>query len=68
MVIPIAISALGTVTEGTGTGGLGNKKTNGNHPNYSIIEIGQNIEKSSGDLRRLVVTQNSVKDHQMSLM
>ena len=29
-----------------GTGRLGNKKTNGDHPNYSIIEIGQNTEKS----------------------
>ena len=25
---------------GTGIGGLGNKKTSGDHPNYSIIEIG----------------------------
>ena len=31
---------------GTGTGGLGNKRVSGNHPNYSIIEIGQNPEKS----------------------
>ena len=41
---------------GTRTGGLGNKKTNGDHPNYSIIEIGQNTEKSPGDLRRVAVT------------
>ena len=39
-----------------GTGGLGNKRTNGNHSNDSIIENGQNIEKSPGDLRRLAVT------------
>ena len=26
------------------TGGLGNKSTSGNHPNYYIIEIGQNTE------------------------
>ena len=35
---------------GTGTGGLGNKKTFRDHPNYSIIEIGQNTKKSPGDL------------------
>ena len=29
------------------------------HPNNSIIENGQNTEKSSGDLRRLAVTQSS---------
>ena len=40
---------------GTETGGFGNKRTSGNHPNYSIIKISQNAEKSPGDLRRLVV-------------
>ena len=49
-----------------GTGGLRNKRS-GDHPNY-VIEIGQNTEKSPGDLRRLVVTQNSMKDHQLTLM
>ena len=34
-----------------------NKRTSGDHPNYSIVEIGQNTEKSPGDLRRLAVTQ-----------
>ena len=34
----------------TGTGGLGKKRTVGDHPNDSIIENGQNIEKSIGDL------------------
>ena len=42
-----------------GTGGLENKRTSGDHPNYYIIETGQNNEKSSGDLRRLAVTQTS---------
>ena len=42
--------------------------TSGDHPNYCIIEIGQNIEKSSGDLGRLAVTKTSVKDHQQTLM
>ena len=36
----------------------------GDHPNYNIIENGQNTEKSPGDLRRLAVTQTPVKNHQ----
>ena len=40
---------------GTGTGGLGNKRTSGDHPNYGI-KIGQIPEKSPGDLRRLEET------------
>ena len=28
----------------------------GDHPNYSIVEIGQKTEKSPGDLRRLAAT------------
>ncbi len=39
-----------------GSGGLGNKRTSGENPNYSIIEIVQNTEKSPGDLRRLAVS------------
>ena len=38
---------------GTGNGGLGNKRTSGDHQNYSIVEIGQNTEKSPGDLLSL---------------
>ena len=49
-------------------GGFGNKKTSGDCPKYSIVEIGQNTEKSPRDLRRLVVTQTPVKDHQLTLM
>ena len=51
-----------------GTGGLGNKRTSGDHLNYCIIEIGLNTEKGPGDLRRLAVTQTPVKDHQLMLM
>ena len=40
----------------------------GDHPNYCIIEIGQNTEKSPEDLRRLAVIQTPVKDHQLTLM
>ena len=50
---------------GTGTGGLGNKRTTVDHPKYSIVEIGQNTKKSPGDLRRLAVAQTPVENHQM---
>ena len=39
----------------TGTGGLGNKCTSKEHPHLSIIMIGQNREKRSGDLRRFAI-------------
>ena len=45
-----------------GTGGLGNNGMSGDHPSYGIIEIGQNTEKSPGDMMKLAVTQTSVKD------
>ena len=37
----------------TWTGGLGNRRTSGDHPNYSIIEIDQNNEEISGELKRV---------------
>ena len=43
----------------TRTGGLGNNRMSRSHPNYSIVEIGQNTEKSPGDMRRLAVTQSA---------
>ena len=52
---------------GTGTGGLANKRMRGNHSNYSIIQIGQNTEKSLGDLRRLAVTQIPTRNHRLTL-
>ena len=51
---------------GKGTERLGNK-TSGDHPNYSIIKIGQNTEERSEDLRRFVVTQTPEKNHQLTL-
>ena len=56
-IIPIVIGAFGTVTKGLL-----------DHPNYNIIENGQNTEKSPGDLRWQVITQSPVKDHQRKLM
>ena len=53
---------------GTGTGRLRNKRTSGDHPNYSIVEIGQNTKKSPGDLRRLAVTQTPVENHHLALV
>ena len=52
-VMPIGV--LSTVTRGLEqeTGGLGNKRMSGDHPNYSIINISQNTEKSHGDLLSL---------------
>ena len=50
------------------TGGLRNQRTSEDHPNYSIIEIVQNTEKSPEDFSRLVVSQTPMKDHQLTLM
>ena len=46
---------------------LGNRRTSGYHSDFYIVEIRQNTEKSPEDLRRLAVTQTSVKDHQLTL-
>ena len=39
----------------------------GDHPNYSIVKIGQNTKKSPGDLRRLV-TQTPMENRQRTLV
>ena len=57
-IIPIVI---GTLEE------LKKRKSSLGHPNYSIVKLGQNTEKSPGDLRRLAVTQTPVKDLQLML-
>ena len=51
---------------GTRTGRLGNKRTNGDHPNYSIIKIGQNTFKNVGDLERLADTQIPARDSRVT--
>ena len=53
---------------GTVTGGLGNKRTSGGHPNYCIVEIDQNTKRSPGDLRRIAVTQTPVERHLLTLV
>ena len=46
---------------GIGTRGLGNKWISVDHPDYIIIKISKNTEKSPGDLKRLAVTETPVK-------
>ena len=50
------------------TGGLGNDWMDRDCPDYRIIEISQNTEKSPGDLMILAVTQPQVKNHQRTLI
>ena len=50
---------------GTWSGGLEHEWTSGDHPDYRIVKIGQNTEKSPENLSRLSVTP--VKKHQQTL-
>ena len=68
MIIPMVIGTLGTVYKGVVKGLEDLERTSGDHPNNSIIKIGQNTENSPGDLRSIDVTQTPVKDHQLTLM
>ena len=52
---------------GTETRGLGIKKS-GDHPNYRIIKIGQDTEKSPGDWWKLAVTQPPLRNHRVKLV
>ena len=40
---------------------LGKNRMSGDRPNYSIVKIGQNTEKSPGYLMKLAFSQNSGK-------
>ena len=70
MVILIVIGALGTILKGLvkKTIGAGNRRTSRDHPNYGIVEVGKNTEKSPRDLRKIPVTQTPVRDHQLTLV
>ena len=46
------------------TGGLASWRTSGDHPNYYIIENGQNIEKSLGDSRERPSANSDLKNSQ----
>ena len=60
VVISIVIGALGRVPKGLERRLV--ELINRDHPDYSIVEIGQIIKKSPTDLSRLTVTQISEKD------
>ena len=63
-IVPILIGAFSTVTKGF-LKGLEDLEVSGrDHPNNSIIENGQNTEKSPVDLR-FSVTHSPVKDHRL---
>ena len=53
---------------GKGTGGVRNWRTSRDYVNYMMFEIGRNTEKSPGDLWKLVVTETSLKDHELTLV
>ena len=66
-VIPIMIDALGTVTKGLEQG-LEDLELRGRVETIqTITEIGQNTEKSPGDLRRVVITQIPVRNDRLTL-
>ena len=46
-------------------GRIGNKNKSGDYPNDSTVKIGQNTEKSPGDVRKLAVSPSPLKDHQL---
>ena len=46
------------------TGGIGNQKKKGDHPDHSI---GLDPEKGQGNLNKLAVTQSLVKDPQLKI-
>ena len=75
-ILPIVVSVLEMVAKdlkrrqevlrlSKGAGRDGNRRTSRDHPSYNIVKIGQNTEKSSGDLEKLAVTQTSMKNHQL---
>ena len=67
-IIPIVIGALSTINKRL-VQGLEDLEIRGPVETIkTIIEIGQNTEKSPGDLRKLAVTQTPVRDHQLTLM
>ena len=53
---------------GTMSGGLGKNGTGGDCLNCSIVDFGQNTEKSPGDLKILPFSQTPAEKHQLTLM
>ena len=67
-VIPIVGGALETIPKGVVKWRFRNQRTRGDHPDYSIMKIGQNTGKSPGDSRRLVFIQTRVRNRQLMLV
>ena len=53
---------------GNGDGRFRNQRMNTDHADYSIVKIGQNTEKSPGDLRKFSIAYIPIKDHQQPLI
>ena len=53
---------------GKGTRRTGNQRKSKDHPDYSIVEISQNTQKSPEDLKRFAITQNPVNDYLQTLV
>ena len=68
--IPVVVGTLGTVPKrlGKGTGRARNQKTSRDYLYYSIGKIGQNIDTSPADLRRLAVSQTQVKNQSTNVV
>ena len=66
--ILIVIGGLGTVTKQLVQEQKDLEIRARDYPNSSIIKIGQNSEKSPGDLRRFVFTRAPIKNHQLTLI
>ena len=68
-VIPIVIDMLGTVTKGLVQGQEDLEiKGHGESIQTTTLLNNQNTKKSSGDLRRLAVTQTRVENHPLTLV
>ena len=67
-VIPIVIGTFGTATKGLVQGLEDLEIRSHNYLNYSIFKIGQNTEKSPGDLGGLAVTHTPVRNHRLTLV
>ena len=58
--IPVMVGALRTIFKGSRRF-RNQRPSSRDHPDYSIIKIGQNTEESLGDLRKLAVTNSCEK-------
>ena len=69
MMIPIVISAFGTVLKSLKSWKLENESKPSKRKHcWDRAEYKENTEKGPGDLRRLAATQTSTKDRQLTLV